>query len=129
MAQNGLKLRTLAVAFCSYSFLTACSGSQEAPVVQSPESAGTVNFGLQLAGGQSIQSAAYTIIGPNSFTKSGTIDLSSATKLSATIGGLPAGAGYSISMTANAADGSVNCAGSASFNVLAHATVSVPVAL
>jgi hypothetical protein len=84
---------------------------------------------LQLAGGQSIQSASYTIIGPNNFTKSGSIDLSSATRLSATVGGLPAGAGYSISMTANAADGSVSCAGSASFNVLAHATVSVPVAL
>ncbi len=129
MARNALKLRTLAVAFCSYSFLTACSGSQEAPVVQSPETTGTVDFGLQLAGGQSIQSASYTIIGPNGFTKTGSIDLSSATKLSATVGGLPAGTGYSISLTANATDGSVSCAGSASFNVLAHSTVSVTVAL
>ena len=44
---------------------------------------------LQLANGASIQSASYTIIGPNSFTKTGTIDLSAASKLSATIAGIP----------------------------------------
>jgi hypothetical protein len=43
-----------------------------------------------------VSSAAHTITGPKSFTSSGTIALVSSTTLSTTIGGIPAGVGYSI---------------------------------
>jgi hypothetical protein len=127
MARRVMKMRTLALAFCGYTSLTGCSGVQGTPVPESNESAGTVDFALQLAGGQTINSANYTIIGPNGFTKTGTIDLSSATKLSATIGGLPAGSGFTINLTANTVDGGLSCGGSASFNVAARSTVQVSV--
>ena len=129
MARRVLKMRTLALAFCGYTSLTACSGVQGTPAPESNESSGTADFALQLAGGQTVNSASYTIVGPNGFTKAGTIDLSSATKLSATIGGLPAGSGYSINLTANTTDGSLTCGGSASFNVAARSTVQVNVPL
>ena len=41
---------------------------------------------------------------------------------SATIGGLPAGAGFTIALTSTAADGGTQCGGSAPFSVTAHAT-------
>ncbi len=129
MARRVLKMRTLALAFCGYTSLTGCSGVQGTPAPESNESAGTVNFALQLAGGQTINTASYTIVGPNGFTKTGTIDLSAATKLSATIGGLPAGNGFTINLTANTVDGALSCGGSASFNVTARSTVQVNVPL
>ena len=127
MARRVLKMRTLALAFCGYTSLTACSGVQGTPAPESNELAGTADFALQLAGGQTVNSVSFAIVGPNGFTKAGTIDLSSATKLSATIGGLPAGSGYSINLTANTTDGSLTCGGSASFNVAARTTVQVSV--
>ena len=130
MARRVLKMRTLALAFCGYTSLTACSGVQGTSAPEtSNESAGTINLALQLAGGQTINTATYTIVGPNGFTKTGSIDLSAATQLSATIGGLPAGSGYSINLTANTTDGSLSCGGSASFNVVARMTAQVTVPL
>jgi hypothetical protein len=82
-----------------------------------------------VGGGITINSASYTIVGPNAFSKTGSIDLSSATALSATIGGIPAGNGYSISLSATATDGTTTCAGSATFNVSARTTTTVTVAL
>ena len=45
------------------------------------------------------------------------------------IGGLPAGAGYSISIAATTTDGTTTCSGSASFAVIAHTTTAVTVHL
>ena len=99
------------------------------PSIESRESTGAVNFALQLPDGRSVQSASYTITGPNGFTKTGTIDLSASTKLTATIGGLPAGTGYQITISATTTDGSTSCGGSATFDVLAGKTASVIVPL
>jgi hypothetical protein len=100
------------------------------PSSANEESAGSVGLALQLASGTTINSASYTITGPNGFTKTGSINLTAATKLSATIGGLPAGTGYSITVTATATDEATTCGGSATFAVVAHqiATVTVSVA-
>jgi hypothetical protein len=67
--------------------------------------------------------------GPSGFARNGSIDLSNSTKLSATLGGIPAGSGYSISLALTSTDGSVSCAGSAAFGVTARATTSVTVHL
>jgi hypothetical protein len=91
--------------------------------------AGEIGLSLNVGGGVIINSASYTIVGPNGFSKTGSIDLSAATAFSATIGGIPAGNGYSISLSATAADGTTTCAGSATFNVTARATTNVIVSV
>jgi len=90
---------------------------------------GAASFDLQLAPNVAIDSVSYTITGPAGFTKTGTIDVSHSATVSATISGLPAGAGYSISLSATSTSGQVACAGSATFNIVAHATASVSVHL
>ena len=55
---------------------TPASGSVDIAVVQ---------------GGVTLTSVSYSISGPNSFTKTGTIDVASSNTVSAVIGGLPAG--------------------------------------
>jgi len=126
------KLSILALGFCGITAVVGCgdqSSGKNAPAAASQESSGEVNLALQLANGSTLNSASYTIVGPNSFSKTGTIDLSSATTLSATIGGLPAGSGYSITINATTTDTAATCAGSTTFSVQARATVSVNVAL
>ncbi|MEI9948829.1 MAG: hypothetical protein WDO74_07550 [Pseudomonadota bacterium] len=99
------------------------------PASASEESSGEVNLDLQLANGSTINSATYAIVGPGGFSKTGSIDLSAATKLTATIGGLPVGTGYSITINATTTDNSATCGGSSTFSVQAHASVTVNVAL
>jgi hypothetical protein len=93
------------------------------------DTTGTIGAELQIAGGVTINSINYTITGPNSFSKTGTVDLSQASALSFSIGGIPAGNGYAISLTAVSTDGLTACAGSATFNVNAKATTQVVVHL
>jgi phospholipase C len=92
-------------------------------------SAGTGSVGIALvAGGVTINTVSYTITGP-SFSKSGTIDVSNSSTLATVIGGLPAGSGFSIMLTATGADGQTTCGGSATFIVTAGAVTSVNVTL
>jgi len=126
------KLTMLALGFFGLTSIVGCGDPGDAATTPPPvnhESIGEVDLALQLANGSVIQTASYTIVGPKSFTKSGSIDLSSASKLSATIGGLPAGVGYSITLTATTADSVASCAGSATFDVLAGKTATAVVAL
>ncbi len=71
----------------------------------------------------------YTITGPGGFSKPGSIDVAASATLAATIGGLPAGTGFTIAMTGSSIDGATQCSGSASFSVTAHATTPVSLAL
>ena len=108
---------------------TGCgNAASEGGAVKGEQTSGEIGLALNVAG-VTLNSASYTIIGPAGFSKSGTLDLSNATTLSAVIGGIPAGSGYSISITGAATDGATTCAGSASFNVVAHATTPVAVHL
>jgi hypothetical protein len=93
----------------------------------SVEAAGSVALVLQ---GTTIvvNSFSYAISGPNSY--SGTIDVSHASAVSAVIGGVAAGSGYSLTLTGTSVDGQTNCSGaSATFAVVANATTSVAVAI
>ena len=47
----------------------------------------------------------------------GTIDVSHSQTISATIGGIPAGNGYSLTITGTAIDGLTTCTGSATFSI------------
>jgi hypothetical protein len=127
-------LTMLALGLCGVASLAGCGNANDGTgtdtrAPEGQESVGEVGLKLQVAGG-TINSATYTITGPNGFTKTGTLNLSAATKLTATIGGLPAGAGYSITLAAATTNGALNCSGSAGFSVVAHqtATVTVPLA-
>src|SRR6266498_3454697 len=88
---------------------------------------GSVVLALQVAPGVTVDSAWYSIDGPAGFAKSGTINLVSSTTLSTTIGGLPSGNGFTLSITADAAGGKAMCGGSATFNVAVGASTPVPV--
>ncbi|HWZ92938.1 MAG TPA: hypothetical protein VNW92_28930 [Polyangiaceae bacterium] len=117
-----------AVGACAGVVGCSSTGEQQSSA-PSPEKSGEVGLSLSVGGGITINSASYTITGPNAFSKTGTIDLSAATAFSATIGGIPAGNGYTITLSATATDGSTTCGGSASFNVAARATTAVKVSL
>ena len=97
------KLTMLALGLCGAATLSACgdlNDGSKSPTTATDESAGELGVRLRIANGHNINSATYAITGPNGFSKSGPIDLSSATKISATIGGIPAGSGFSITLSA-----------------------------
>jgi hypothetical protein len=102
-----------------------CSGS---PSTTNNEEPGSVGLSL-VAGGVTLTSVSYSVTGPNGFSKSGTINVGSSTTVSAVIGNLPAGNGYTITLTGTGTDGATTCAGSATFNVTAHAVTTVSVGL
>jgi len=107
---------------------SSCSGTH-APSSNGDQIGGG-SIGLLLVGGTvNISTLSYSITGPNSFSKTGSIDVSSSTKASAIIGGLPAGTGFNITLTGTSTDGATTCSGSAPFNVTANSTTSVTLTL
>jgi hypothetical protein len=117
-----------AAALTASAALIACSADQSQPV-PSAEERGTVDFALQLAPGITLGQISYTIVGPASFTKSGSFDVSQSSKISALIGPLPVGVGYSITLSADSVEGTSRCSGSAGFDVIARQTTPVAIAL
>ena len=102
--------------------------SESSPSTAANAGVGSVDIAV-VQGGVTLTSVSYTITGPNSFTKTGTIDVASSSTVSAVIGGLPAGNGYTITLSATGSDGATTCGGSATFNVTAGAVASVTVPL
>lgn len=86
---------------------------------------GTVGVALTLPGGETVNSVHYTITGPNSYTLSNSVSVQNSTTISFLVGGIPAGNGYSIAISAVSPDGSVTCSGSATFSIVAQATTTV----
>jgi hypothetical protein len=103
---------------------TAC-GVDERPLSgeQAVDEEHTGSVGLELRMGDvTVDSVSYVITG-SGYSKSGSIDVSKSKTISATIGGIPAGAGYSVTLSAaDAANSQIICSGSASFNITARAT-------
>jgi uncharacterized protein YjiK len=95
----------------------------------SSSNVGSVGLALQLASGATLNAVSYTITGPSSFSRAGTIDTSNSATVSTVIGGLPAGSGFSIALDGTATDGATHCAGAAPFTVAAHMTTPVSVHL
>src|SRR6478736_6626442 len=128
------KLSILALGFCGITAtaLVGCGdqgSGTKAPATASEASSGEVSLDLALANGTTLNSATFTIVGPNAYSKTGSIDLTSATKLSTTIGGIPVGTGYTITINGTTTDSSTTCNGSATFNVTARTTTPVNVGL
>lgn len=99
----------------------------EPPSTADNAEGGSVDLAL-VQGGVTLTTVSYAISGPASFSKSGTINVASSTTVSATIGGLPAGNGYTIMLSATGTDGTT-CGGSAPFNVTAHTVTMVALTL
>jgi len=107
---------------------SSCSGTHGPSSSTNDQTGGSI--GLLLVGGTvNISTLSYSITGPGGFTKSGSIDVSSSTKASFIIGGLPAGTGFTITLTGTSTDGSTICGGSAPFNVTANSTTAVMLSL
>jgi arylsulfatase B len=92
------------------------------------EEVGSLGVNLDVADGVTLNSVTYTITG-DGFSKTGSIDVSGAPVISGTIGGIPAGNGYTITLTATSADGKTTFSGSATFNVTAGGKTSVTIHL
>ena len=104
------------------------SGDSSSSAPDSAQNTGSIGLALQ-SGGVTLNSVGYTILG-NGFSKSGAINVANSTTISAVIGGIPAGNGYALTLSATDAGNSVvSCSGSASFNVTAGATTSTQIRL
>lgn len=129
MRSEKLSILTLGLCGLGCLGLLACAddGGSAAPSAGEAEGTGSIALGLRLANGEVIDSASYTIIGPRGFSRTGSIDVSNSNRISAQVVGLPAGSGYSVTITASGTTG--QCNGSAAFAVTAGSTVTVPVSV
>lgn len=110
--------------------VVSCSSDDKgSDPVSNAETVGSVGLKLSPVSGLTFASASYSITGPGGFTKTGTVELSKSSKLSALISGLPVGNGFSVSVSSTSTDGGTSCSGSASFNVTARTTSQATVRL
>jgi len=125
------KMTMLALGFCGFTALSgiACSPRGTGAAAIQTDGTGSATIALQIAGGLTINTVTYSITGPAGFSTSGSIDVSHSTTVSTVIGGLPAGNGYSLTLTGTATDGTSTCLGSGTFNVTAGAVTAVSVVL
>ena len=100
------------------------SGSRPGDAPEREGSVGSVGLSLTSAG-VTIDSFNYVITGAGGFSRSGQVDVSHSASLSVLVNGLPVGSGFTVTVTAVAADGSTSCAGAATFAVTARATTKV----
>ncbi len=106
--------------------LSACSGrgSNE----PRPSSVGDVQIALQVAPGVSLDQVNYSITG-NSYAKSGLINLSGSTTLSARIDGIPVGAGYQLTVNGTLGSNGGTCSAAAAFDIARGQTTMVSLSL
>lgn len=105
--------------------LVACSSDSAS---ERAEDVGSLGVNLKVAPGVTLTSVTYSITG-NGFSKEGSIDVGKAPTISARIGGIPAGNGYTIVLSATALESGATFTGSAKFNVTARGTTAVTVHL
>jgi len=89
---------------------------------------GSLGLELEVAPGVTLSSVSYHIE-KGDFSKTGSIDVGDSPTISGTIGGIPAGAGYTITLTATSVEDETSFTGSASFDVTAGGTTSVTIHL
>jgi hypothetical protein len=117
------------VRLCPLPFLGAALASSgcvdESQPVEAAGATGSAELGLVLGPGLSINTLDYALTGPSSFSRMGTFDVANSSTFTATLGGLPAVAGYGITVTGTASDGQTSCGGTATFNITAGMTTPV----
>jgi len=121
------RLRSGAIALLLTASIAACGGLDG---TRPPEPAlGSVGVLLQVVPGLKLDTVNYAISGPGGFSTSGALNVAGSNTLSAEIGGLPAGAGYGITLSGVTSDKTTTCSGSATFAVSAGTSTSVTVHL
>src|SRR3569623_1082378 len=105
--------------------LAGCSKDQGGHL--EADQAGSISLSLTAPSGVTVNAVTYGITGAN-FTKRGSIDVSASPTISATLGGIPAGKAYTLSLTATALD-STTFTGSAGFDIIAGAATAVTIHL
>lgn len=108
--------------------LSGCGDGQEAAQTE-PAATATLQGAIEIKPGTKLESLAYTIDGPNSFSKTGSVDVHSSTKPAFIVGGLPPGQGYAITLTGSTPAGATTCSGSATFDISAGVVTSVVIHL
>ena len=87
---------------------------------------GSLTMDLDIADGVKVDTVSWTIRNATTgYTRSGTVDVRFSDTLALQIGGLPAGSGYTISLSAMSVNGVFSCSGSADFEVSAQTTTPV----
>lgn len=105
----------------------------EAPDAETPRPApetevGSLSFALETEHG-SFETFSYVLTGP-SFSRSGTLDVSNSSRVSALIEGIPVGAGYTVTLSGKSVTSEpVVCSGSATFVIRAAQVTQAPVAI
>ncbi len=102
------------------------------PSAPQGDGVGSIGMKLTLPGGGSIQTIGWTITGPSgasTVVKTGVANVQNSEVIRFLVGDLPVGTNFNISLSGTSADGSVTCAGSAQFDVMARTTTNVSVAL
>ena len=139
-----MKTRKILAAIAIAAIAVGCSGSADGPdTVAStsgahPGSGGTVNpkitgsidLDLTIPGGESIEQVAWAVTGPNGLSTvftSGTQTVN-ALAVDFLVGAIPAATGYRITLSGSSSSG-VTCTGGANFNIIAHETTTVGVAM
>jgi hypothetical protein len=112
----------------------ACSSGTQAGVPGTSnggdEQTGTVHLNLEVAPGITISTLNWTITNKTiGFSQSGNVNEQFANVIDFQIGDLPSGSGYTIALSATSTDGSLSCAGLATFTVAAGSTTPVGVVL
>jgi len=120
--------RAPVLAILSFTAFVVGGCSERSPSSADNAGLGSVDIAV-MEGGITLTSVSYSISGPNGFSTSGTINVGSSTTVSAIIGGLPAGNGYTITLSATGTGGTTTCGGSGTFNVTAGAVAKVAVTL
>ena len=121
--------RPLVLALAGIAAFSTAAGCGPTSTNQNRSDVGSIGVALDIAPGVSVNSFSYTLTGPASFSKTGTVDVSHSATLTFTIGGLPAGTGYTITLSGTSTDTTVACSGAATFNVTAGTTTSVTIAI
>ena len=89
----------------------SCSQAQPSP------NGGEYGQGLQISPGVTVDSADYTISGPDGFTSAGTVAIGESADVSVVVSNLPVGTGYELVVSGTASDGITVCDGTATFDV------------
>ena len=109
--------------------MLGCGSQNDAGADETGENAGSIDLALETSA-LTLKSITYSIAGPNAYLNTGNIDETNSELISTIVGGIPVGSGYTVTLSAiDSVNPSTSCAGSATFDVAAHATTSVQVRL
>ncbi|MDX2054737.1 MAG: DUF4215 domain-containing protein [Polyangiaceae bacterium] len=115
------------IGICGSGAVVGCSAGRDR-VAQ--RSVGQVSLKLTIAPGVDVNEVSFTVVGNGISPITNKIPVANlGSTASAFVGGLPAGAGYNITLSAVSVDGKTHCGGSAPFSVVAGQTTSVSIAL